>query len=187
MGIFLYVWWQWCPNSIYQTEKENCQEEENKRKRLDSQSHVESACLSCLSTPFSPPQREKKMEVSWYSFLRRRARKTWERAGAGGTMERGGRGCVWGGCLLEGPLHLSEPTFLNIPVVPQTKHGERARNWPRLCLSTADLSDRTCRAAKLTCASHKKTQEKHMHDQVCALLHTPASTKIVSIQFGSLF
>lgn len=45
--------------------------------------------------------------------------------------------CLWGG-----PRHLSEPTFLCIPGIPQTKRGERARNWPRLCLSTADLSDR---------------------------------------------
>lgn len=41
-----------------------------------------------------------------------------------------------------GPFHLSQPTFLHIPGIPQTKRGERVRNWPWLCLSTADLCDR---------------------------------------------
>lgn len=74
------------------------------------------------------------------------------------------------------PVHLPKSTFLHIPGIPQTKRGERVRNWPWLCLSTADLSDRNSMKPILTCARYKKTQEKHSYDQTCAGAHRTKTT-----------
>ena len=65
------------------------------------------------------------------------------------------------GCLSEmDPLHLSCSTFLqHIPVIPQTKAGERTRKCPSVYLSTADLSDTPAKEA----ATHAATDYKHTH------------------------
>lgn len=74
--------------------------------------------------------------------------------------------CLWGG-----PRHLSEPTFLCIPGIPQTKRGERARNWPRLCLSTADLSDRDFKD-QCTYMPDPRGHKKNTFMTRCMYVHT---------------
>lgn len=128
----------------------------------------------CLPSS-SPARREKKMEVSWDAV---RAGKTSGKRQDGGGVGGGGWRLLSGMAVSSRDLSTCpSPTFRNIPALQQTKHGERARNWPPLCLSTADLSDRTCKGPKVTCASHAKTQEKHMRDQVRALFHTATSSR----------
>lgn len=157
-----------CPNSIYQTEGENWKlPRGGKWKETSGLSLMLNRPVSSVCLPSSSPARtEKKVEVSW------------EAVKAGKTSRKGGEGGLWWR-LVSGMAFSSRdlstcpsPTFRNIPAAQQTKHGERARNWPLLWLSTADLSDRTCKGTQShMCIAREDTGETHARPGACAATH----------------
>lgn len=120
-GTSACMWWQWSPSCSYYIFVPDCTGRKQESSLLTFIFQIQTEGERCSGEGRTSRGRKSKLTVGGW---------------VGGAVVSE---CV---CLWGGPRHLSEPTFLCIPGIPQTKRGERARNWPRLCLSTADLSDR---------------------------------------------